>query len=164
MWRKYLSNENSGRWRANIWTEEDGTNYIHLWNVRSIVFPRKGRGGCNDTRVAKFLKFSRPRKEVGGTLSLDISSKTRLALDSYYSGFAKWTTSRAYPARHARNFGTARMRIPTMSLTRAMWMSGRDVPRERDRRTFVPVHTDDFATVSCAKRRRIRVLSFCIRY
>lgn len=96
---------------------------------------------------------------MAGTLSLDIFSETRLALDSYYSGFAKWTTSRAYPARHARNFGTARMRIPTMSLTRAMWMSGRDVPRERDRRTFVPVQTGDFAhRVSC--KRTTKKLEF----
>lgn len=50
-------------------------------------------------------------------------------------------------------FRQTRTRIPVMSLTRAMWMSGRDVPR--DRRTFVPVQTR-FRNRLDAKPRRIR--------
>lgn len=50
-------------------------------------------------------------------------------------------------------FRQTRTRIPVMSLTRAMWMSGRDVPR--DRRTFVPVQTR-FRNRLDAKPLRIR--------
>lgn len=57
------------------------------------------------TRASKSLEFHPGKKEIGES-GWRYSPSEWLRLDSYYSSFSKWTTtSRTYPARHARNFG-----------------------------------------------------------
>lgn len=76
------------------------------------------------TRASKSLEFHPGKKEIGEWVGRGDIPR----LDSYYSSFSKWTTtSRTYPARHARNFGRGDpwMRIPVVSLPRAMWASER---------------------------------------
>lgn len=89
------------------------------------------------THASKSLEFHPGKKEIGEWVGRGDIPR----LDSYYSSFSKWTTtSRTYPARHARNFGrgdpyadSSRVAPESNVGERETWWRG------IDERTFAPL-------------------------
>lgn len=107
------------------------------------------------TRASKSLEFHPGKKEIGES-GWRYSPSEWLRLDSYYSSFSKWTTtSRTYPARHARNFG--RGPVCGFQSCRSREQCGRGI----DERTLAsPPCIRDFAK---EERRKESYASFRIR-
>lgn len=110
------------------------------------------------TRASKSLEFHPGKKEIGEWVGRGDIPR----LDSYYSSFSKWTTtSRTYPARHARNFGrgdpyadSSRVAPESNVGERETWWRG------IDERTFVPPPP---FTISRRTKEERRKKSFRIR-